>query len=174
MTLINCSAKQFSTYNDIRWASSFEQNADRYIVEYSANGNNFASAGDIAALNNNSGHSYSFRHAVTDTRKIYYRLQMLDRDGSARYSSIIAVGGNDKGNVTIYPTVLQNKTLQLTGNVSLDKLTVFNSSGKEVYRNNLNGVQGYFSITLPELAKGIYLVSLSGKNFNQTKKIIIQ
>jgi glucose/arabinose dehydrogenase len=174
VTLINFSAKQFPGYNEIRWSTSFEQNADKYIIEFSSDGRNYTSAGNVQAQNSSLGHSYAFRHTTADTRKTFYRLQMRDMDGSSRYSSIIAVGGNDKGSVTIYPTVLQNNTLQLTGNISLNSLSIFNSAGKEVHKNNLDGMQGYFSIQLPGLAKGIYLVNVVGKNFYQTKRIVIQ
>jgi glucose/arabinose dehydrogenase len=174
ITLINFSAKQFSGFNEIRWSTSFEQNADRYIIEFSTDGRIFNSVGDVQARNASSGHNYSFRHNIADTRKLFYRLQMLDQDGSARYSAIVAIGGNDKGNVAIYPTVLQNNTMEMIGNISLDKLSVFNANGKEVYRSNLNGRQGYFSIQLPNLARGIYFVAIQGKDYNKTERVIIQ
>jgi hypothetical protein len=76
--------------------------------------------------------------------------------------------------VRIYSTVLQNNTLQLTTNIPLEKLRVINSAGAQVYDNNLGGRQGYISMTLPALPKGMYFVTMTGKDFIKTERIIIQ
>jgi hypothetical protein len=173
ITLINFSAKQFGGYNEIRWTTSFEQNADKYIIEYSKDGNIFSEAGSVMARNNPSGYSYLFRHNSTDPGKTFYRLLMKDLDGSSRYSSIVVVGDNTR-NVRIYSNVLHTNSIELTGNIPLDKINVYNTSGVELYTKNLNGTEGYISIQLPSLAKGIYLVRLQGGDFVKTERILVQ
>ena len=62
ITLINFSAKQFPGYNEIKWSTSFEQNADKYIIEYSKDGSSYTEAGNVMARNSPSGYSYLFHH----------------------------------------------------------------------------------------------------------------
>jgi glucose/arabinose dehydrogenase len=172
ITLINFSAKQFAGYNEIRWVTSFEQNADRYVIEYSRDGFTFSEAGNVMARNSSTGDSYMFRHNTNNAGKTFYRLQMKDLDGSSRYSSVVVVGDNSK-NVRIYSSVLRSHNLELTGNIPLDKLSVYNTNGVEVYTNTLNGTQGYISIQLPPLVKGMYFVRLQGENMVKTERILI-
>jgi len=56
----------------------------------------------------------------------------------------------------------------------VNTVKVFNILGKEVYINNLNGVQGYFSIRLPQLAKGTYIVTIIGRDYQKSEKIAVQ
>jgi len=174
VTLVNFTVRNLGNNNELRWSTAYEQNADRYLIEYSFDGSTFTVVGEITAMNSTSGYNYTYRHAITDTRKIFYKLKMLDIDGSSRYSSVITVGGKNTGNVTIYPTVLQNRKLELNANTPVENLKLYDAGGKEIYFNNLHGGQGYFSIQLPNLAKGMYFVNIRGDNYNKTEKIIIQ
>lgn len=174
ITLINFSATSFDGYNEIKWVSSFEQDADKYVIEYSTDGTVYNNAGEIKAQNDNAGHQYSFRHVTVYTGKIFYRLLLKDLDGSSRYSPVVVIDHSDKEIVRIYSTVLQNNTLQLTTNIPLEKLRVINSAGAQVYDNNLGSKQGYISITLPSLPGGMYFVTMTGKDFIKTERIIIQ
>ena len=174
VTLINFSARQFLGYNELRWSTSFEQNADKYIIEYSTDGNNYSVAGEVASTNSQSGQSYTYRHTITDTRKIFYRLLMRDLDASSRYSSIIVIGGKNTGDVKLYATLVRNNRLELNASTPVERIKVYDNGGREMYSNDLNGRQGYFSIQLPSLAKGIYFVAIQGKDYMKTEKIVIQ
>jgi hypothetical protein len=174
VTLLNFSARQFSDYNELRWSTSFEQNADKYIIEYSTDGNNYSVAGEVASTNSQSGQSYTYRHTITDTRKIFYRLLMRDLDASSRYSSIIVIGGKNTGDVKLYATLVRNNRLELNASTPVERIKVYDNGGREMYSNDLNGRQGYFSIQLPSLAKGIYFVAIQGKDYMKTEKIVIQ
>jgi glucose/arabinose dehydrogenase len=173
VTLVSFTVRNISSYNELHWSTAYEQNADKYVIEYSTDGSNYAIAGEVTAMNSLSGYNYTYRHAIADTRKIFYRLKMRDLDGSSRYSSVITIGGKNSG-VTIYPTIVQNNMLELNANVPVESLRVFDTGGKEMYGSNLNGRQGYFSIQLPTMAKGMYFVTIQSKDYNKTEKIIVQ
>ncbi|MEI9909631.1 MAG: T9SS type A sorting domain-containing protein [Bacteroidota bacterium] len=128
----------------------------------------------MAARNNSSGSDYSYRHTGIGTGKIFYRLLIRDLDASSRYSSIIAVGGKNNGDVKLYATVLRNNTLELNASIPVERLKVYDNGGREMYSTDLNGRQGYFSIQLPGMAKGIYFVAIQGKDYTKTEKIFIQ
>lgn len=172
--LLSFTGRGMNGYNELRWSTSYEQNADKYIIEYSTDGINYTVAGEVTAANNSSGSSYSFRHSVAGTGKIFYRLQMRDLDASSRYSTVIAIGGKTGVEVKLYPTVVQNNMIELNSNTALESLSVYDPAGKQIYSSNLGGRQGYFSIQLPGLTKGIYFVAIKGNNYNKTEKIVIQ
>jgi hypothetical protein len=99
---------------------------------------------------------------------------MLDRDGKSKYSPIISVGGGKSSELKIYPSILKNNILNIISDQGINKVKLYNMFGKEVYMIDVSGAQGYFSIRLPLLAKGTYIVNLSGKDFQKAEKIIVQ
>jgi hypothetical protein len=56
----------------------------------------------------------------------------------------------------------------------VNEFQLFNSEGRQVVNRKLAGAQGYFTISLPLLPKGIYYVKLNGVEQKQSGKIIIQ
>jgi hypothetical protein len=127
------------------------------------------------ATNSPSGSNYSYQHTVSSASRSFYRLRMRDLDGSSRYSAIIVIGGNNKGDIKLHATIIRNNQLEITANTAVEYLRVHDVGGKQVYSSSLNGRQGYFAIILPgSLAKGIYFVTIEGKDFQKTEKILVQ
>jgi hypothetical protein len=57
---------------------------------------------------------------------------------------------------------------------ALQRIDILSRDGKLVHTKFVNGLAGYFNMTIPQLQKGIYFVRLSGKDFEKTEKIFIQ
>jgi glucose/arabinose dehydrogenase len=175
LTLVSFTGRNMNGYNELRWSTSFEQNTDKYIIEYSTDGNSFTPAGEVIAANNTSGSTYSYRHNITGASRIFYRLLMRDLDGSSRYSSVIVIGGNIKGDIKLRTTVVQNNMLEFTATTAVDRVMVYDAQGKQISGKDLNSMQGYFSVQLPgNLAKGIYFVMIQGKDYRKTEKFVLQ
>lgn len=174
VTLTSFIGRTLSGYNELQWSTSFEQNAEKFIIEYSTDGTNYIAAGEVTATNNTSGSAYSYRHTVGNAGKLFYRLLMRNTDASSRYSTVIQIGGKKAGDIKIYTTLLQNNRLELNASVPVEKINVFTLDGKEMFNSSFNGRQGYFSVQLPNLTRGIYFVRILGKDYNKTEKIIIQ
>ena len=47
-------------------------------------------------------------------------------------------------------------------------------ASKPILTKEMNGVNGYFSIVIPALQKGMYIIQLTGRDFQKNKKIVIQ
>src|SRR5687768_5651680 len=59
---------RYNGYNEIQWGTFGEQDTRRFIVEYSTDGSNFQTAGELAP---HSGF-YQLKHYITDNRpKVY-------------------------------------------------------------------------------------------------------
>lgn len=174
VTLVNFTGNAMGSFNQLRWVTAFEQNANRYVVEYSTDGFNYSVAGEVAASNNSNGATYSFDHTVINNGKLFYRLRVIDIDTSSKYSAVISIGGKNTGSIKLYPTIVQNNRIELTTSDPLEMLRIFDNAGRELYRQALNGRQGYFAVNLPALAKGIYFVQLQGKEITKTEKIVIR
>ncbi|HEX5023926.1 MAG TPA: T9SS type A sorting domain-containing protein, partial [Agriterribacter sp.] len=78
------------------------------------------------------------------------------------------------GDVKIYPTLISNGRVNINSANRVDKIQLFNASGKLVFSSNMQGANGYFSIALPALQKGVYIIRLTGRDLEKNQKIIVQ
>jgi glucose/arabinose dehydrogenase len=161
-------------YNELNWTTATEQNVEKFVIEYSSNGTEFSSAGAVNASNNINGAEYSFRHYAITGGKIFYRLNIIDADGTGNYSPAISINNTSTTGIKIYPTIIAAGKLHINSGKRIDKVQLFTVAGKPVLTKETNGANGYFSIVLPALQKGMYIIQLTGRDFQKNQKIIIQ
>ncbi len=87
---------------ELTWRSASEQNSDYYEIQRSAIGTEFESLDKVTAA----GESYTTRrYRYRDIEPLetvsYYRLKMVDRDGSAEFSKVVLV--NYESEFHVYP-----------------------------------------------------------------------
>ncbi len=75
----------------LRWATTYEQNLDRFEIERSTNGTSFSTLASVAAKNAAAGHTYSTEDISPLYLDAYYRLKMVDKDRTVKYSSTLLV-----------------------------------------------------------------------------------
>ncbi|MFP5042027.1 T9SS type A sorting domain-containing protein [Parasediminibacterium sp. JCM 36343] len=95
-----------STNNGVvtQWETANETNTAYFVVERSSNGSSFTALGKVAAAGNSSSVlNYSYADNNPLQGRAYYRLQMVDKDGSIAYSNIVSVAGSQLLAVSVYP-----------------------------------------------------------------------
>ena len=85
--------------NRIQWTTVDERNVERFEIERSSDAQQFEYVGITKALGNTkTQHNYTFIDEHPSVGLNYYRLKMLDLDGSFTYSKVATVDNqNDKG-----------------------------------------------------------------------------
>lgn len=161
-------------YNDLKWTTENESDILRYVVEYSTDGINYIEAGSVNSVNNPNPHSYNFRHVITMSGRIQYRLKLVEASGGHNYSAIINLGTRTNNAATVYPTAVTSGHVNVIAGAPIDKIEIMNINGQRVLVRNMNNSTGYFQVALPTLPKGLYYMQISGKDHRQTEKIIIQ
>lgn len=175
VSLVNFSGDHLAGRNELKWETAFEENTEKFIVEYSANGTDYLTAGEVTATSNTNGSSYSFVHYTNNSGVMRYRLRVVDIDQESRYSPVILLGDKVDRDIRVYPTVITGNALQVTSGPAIERVDVFAMDGRQVYSRAMNGTRGYFSLPLPStLQRGIYLVRLYGKDVQQTEKIMVR
>jgi hypothetical protein len=160
--------------NDVilNWNTASEINSDKFEIEYSIDGNNFDYVGEVEALGNSSiGNHYSFIHNEPIEGSSYYRLKLVDRDGTFVYSPIrhIVIDVHPQHELLIYPNPVIS-----SGIISLQ----FNAEGDSNMQGEILSLTGerLFSlviinntIQLPnELPNGMYFLMVNVRS-NQLK-----
>jgi hypothetical protein len=158
--LLGFTAKRMSSGVVLDWNVTKEENLLAYQVERSANGASFEQVSSVKA-------SQQAIYSLTDSRvplsKLYYRLKLLEKDGSYSYSKTVPVDAvATLYNVTLVGNNQLQVNMQRAGKLQWQLLTV---DGRVVKHAEQLLPSGSSVIILPvaALAKGMYMVRT---NFN--------
>ena len=174
LSLLSFSGKKQIGFNELSWNMASSQNINRFIIEYSNNGTNWLSAGELIALNQAGNQHYVFRHYTTETGKLFYRLQIKENNEAITYSPVITLTGKEDGTLKVFPTLLTSNVLQVVAEREVTGIKIMDSNGRLVVAKQLNRQPGYFTVSLPQLSRGIYWVQVQTRSGNETVKIIVE
>jgi glucose/arabinose dehydrogenase len=174
LNLISFSGEPMSGYNELKWITESEENMDKYILQYSTDGVNYSTAGEVSSANDPNRKIYTYRHNTVNTKTVYYRLKMTELGGTYEYSPVISIGADTNTGIKIYPTSVNNGLVNIISWQPVERISITSTTGIQLLSKEMNGTSGYFTITLPALQKGIYIIRVAGKDFQKTEKIVIQ
>ncbi|THU39893.1 T9SS type A sorting domain-containing protein [Niastella caeni] len=87
------------------WNTAEESGITSYVVEKSADGRTFTAIGSVKAANSK---TYSFTDMQPASEFSYYRLKMVEMDGTYKYSYIISVKSKLSMNISLSPNPVKN------------------------------------------------------------------
>jgi hypothetical protein len=165
----------FTGYNDgsinvLNWTTASELNSLKFEVEKSTDAVNFEYIGERPAAGNSSiplNYTLNDNHPVLGNN--YYRLKMIDRDGSFTYSEIIIIKVNEisspaDGIISVYPNPTNDKVniIYQSGTNQKLNLDVFNAIGQSMFNATYEFNPGLNTIILDaaQYAKGMYIINL--------------
>jgi hypothetical protein len=166
--------------NYLKWTTQSEQNSSHFEIERSVDAINFEKIGRVNAMGvSNQVKQYSFNDVNPIRGMNYYRLKMVDIDGTNSNSNTIAL--EIKGKETIF-VFFPNPTTDVVSyqyeaetNESLN-MEVVNALGQVVISQNRNVRIGTnsISVNMSELAPGAYTVRVKHQKTGVTnsEKII--
>jgi hypothetical protein len=164
----------------LRWTTSREENADRFIVERSADGINYSAIGTVAATGNSrSSIDYSFSDVDPLNGKSFYRLQQVDRDGRKNGSKVLVMNVTPVNKITVAVSYQSARQIRATINGKINKGTfiIYDGSGRKVEAHRINtGNAGMaLNIDLSSYSAGIYSFQLvSGRSSVSHGKILLR
>jgi hypothetical protein len=172
-SLLSFSAALKDGKRTITWTTTGEINMDHFEVEQSATGNNLASIGSVTASNNVAGQTYSLIDNVSTVASInYYRLKMVDKDGTVSYSTTASIKNKVSNSVSVYPNPASGViTLNLSNAVSNATVKITDNTGRLVSSSsNLSG--NTLNVDVSRLATGSYYVQVTDASNNVSSKFI--
>lgn len=169
-----------STGIQLNWETLTEQNTSHFEIERSADGNSFSSIGSINAAGNSTDKKYyTHMDAAPLNGTNFYRLKMIDLDGTATFSRVVAIRNNNASlELQLFPNpatdVLQVQVPSTRREEA--SLLITDAAGKILLRKAIQISEGHNSISLPvaQLPKGLYFITVDNKEEKQTKSFIKQ
>ena len=163
IVLTSFSAVAEGPANLLEWTVESEIDFSHYLVERSTDGIQFSDLGRVDGAHQA---NYSFTDPAPAAPTTYYRLKMVDYDGSMAYSNTETVTRNPNHTKTFaaYPVPTQGKVTLLlhTEKAALTELVITNALGRELRRLNwrVNGGRSERTIDLNNAPPGAYQVQL--------------
>lgn len=157
----------------LQWTTDNELNADKYIVERSADGIAFTAIGNVPAYNNSNKNNYSLADNQPLSGFNFYRLKMMDIDGSFRYSTVRRVNFNNAGDdFSIYPNPVSADKIYVSSTGNMNSAVIFDAAGRLIKLFTLKGRSNTLDVS--GIAKGTYQLKVFTENATHTEKMIIQ
>jgi hypothetical protein len=177
LTLTSFSAQQSSTQTVmLNWQTTNEVNSSHVTIERSIDASKFTAIGKVAAKG---GGDYSFNDNLTITSTlpatIYYRLKIVDKDGSFTHSQVLAVQINSKtaSGLSVFPNPVTTylKAQVISSKIEIATLQITDLQGKVLQQQPITLQLGLnsFDINVAQLAKGSYIVVIRGEQVYQKR-----
>lgn len=165
----------------LNWTATDYKNFSHFVLQKSTDGKNFTNVAVYMAQTSESNavNQYLYKDVVknTQTDKIYYRLQLVDVDGSFEYSNIKSVQLKNEQLIQIqtYPNPAVDQ-LNVLVPAAWEKQTItfdiYTTTGMLVQRiQNNNGTQQH-TINVSQLHTGNYILKVSNGQNTSTGKFI--
>jgi len=151
----------------LKWQTANEKNTSYFDVQRSTDAREWSPVGKVAAAGtktttSNYGLNDDIRAVNSDN--MYYRLRMVDMDGSYSYSNTLVFypGSENTSFVKVYPTAVskgEDVTVVFSDSYVAGQVAVFNSVGQLISKSNIAS-SGKMTIGTTDLATGVYFVKL--------------
>jgi len=172
-TVLDCHLLEFSgtkpgDKSSLKWNAIYDKNFSHFQVEYSTDGRDFATIGNVFP-NADESALFSYQH-TTNSEKVFYRLKLVSKNQTSRYSQVLAIGTR-KANVFLVkagenpfhnrlPIVIESET---TADV---KVNLFQSNGALVTSKPVRVVKGSNNVVFEDLFNvppGYYQIVVEGE-----------
>ncbi len=165
----------------LKWSSAREINSSHYNIMRSFNGSDYEKIGvESSAGNSTNISTYSFvdENAIKlyEGKSIYYKLAMVDLDGTAKFSPVRTVFFKNALSVNSMTPYFSDENLNIKLKLNDDtklNISVVDMNGKIVYTSNAQYAKGVSTTTLNgmDIPTGIYLIKMESASETMVVKV---
>lgn len=168
--LMNFRIQNSAHASNLYWETASEQNSNYFTIERSQEGMTFESIGTVNAKGNSDQQQF---YQFTDLQPLsgisYYRLKMVDLNGSIRYSSIVSSNRTENQTQVIpNPT---NGSFRVSGLSGTNKLELCDLHGKVLEMKETDQEVVFFDL---KQKAGAYLLRISNSKASEMLRILIK
>jgi hypothetical protein len=161
VTFVSFNASRSGNNVQAAWQVASEANVKQYVVQHSTSGMNFKDIGQVPVSNSATPNNhYIFNHINAPHGRNYYRLKMLDNDGTFKYSEVRLVTIESKTAINVYPNpvvdILNIAISSADGKPSDVKL--MDMYGQQLWHGSVNGTA---QINTKAWARGTYILQVN-------------
>jgi hypothetical protein len=172
LSLLDFTAKPHGSEILLDWITQNEVNVSHFNIQRSVTGETFLNVGKINATGSSTQNSYSFTDKAPKTGNLYYRLEIVDKDGKTSYSKIQNIKIKTAFDFTL--TTSKGETVLNLGDINgMVNITISDANGR-VHLKQKQKLNAGETVRLSTngLATGMYFVTVEYDGAVQTKQFI--
>ncbi|WP_162903325.1 T9SS type A sorting domain-containing protein [Taibaiella koreensis] len=147
----------------LAWTTGTEVNAGRFDIQYSTDGRLFETIGNVSYQYPGTGGDYAYTYVLSGEHN-FFRLSMVDRDGTAILSRTVAVPAHCAAEIGISPNPTSDD-IHINGLQAGDRLYLYGIEGKLLV--SFKAKRKRETLPMHTLTQGFYLL----KVFNSTGQV---
>jgi pimeloyl-ACP methyl ester carboxylesterase len=174
-TTLNFRAEKVNQTSLLKWQTILHSKINFVLAQRSANNSSYDSIGKVTVANNTL--SYQFTDNSPVLKGSYYRLKMIFKNGTVKYSTVKflqfvfidklslypkPVGKNGQATVLFPPDALSKKAT----------LQIFDALGRKVFEKNYTSSPATETVNCSSLQKGFFILKLILENGTQQLQFI--
>lgn len=168
--LINFRATPGANSVDLSWRTANEKAFSHFELQRSIDAREFISLTYVKAANTS---FYSYRDMKPNEGTNYYRLKMVDTDGSSSLSRIITVNYRADDKYLVVENPANKLSFSVMTNLINPDMQLLTISGAALSIKVVRVASGDYVVSAPSAASGLYILKVSGQGGTMTKKVII-
>ncbi len=157
----------------VRWVVATPTvNSDKFDVEFSPDGKNFNTIGNLKIDNTNQS-NYQLLHSDIPGGNLYYRIRETDIDGEYVYSDIVVLRNNISSGVIIFPNPANNyiTVTAPTNGLGKTQIILYDAVGKIVSSSILPATTETINTNI--FPDGTYVLKIMSNGTVTTKKVVV-
>ena len=159
--LLSFSAEHAGEAHLVRWSTAAEINTLQFEVQRSADARNFHALGTVAPAGSaSSGGNYRFSVNEPLSGSNFYRLKIIDNDGSFSFSNIVLLKNEGTVKISVFPNPaadLIHITIPASGEANNVKAFVYDGQGRMIMQTSLQTGSSN-AIPVNNLPAGVYTI----------------
>lgn len=176
VTLLSFDGWEVNNMHELEWVTANEANTSHFDVEHSMDSFLFGKIGEKEAAGNSlTTQTYNFTNEQPQLGNNYYRLKIVDIDGSFNYSNIVHLFYTPTTYFAVYPNPFKEKIIVEAGGIVRGTTTfeLYDAAGRLIQSEQWNQTGNFkHEINVGELAKGTYIYKiLNGKDESKGKLV---
>lgn len=177
VTLISFNVRSEGSTVNLQWATSSEENSKGFQIERSANASVWTGIGFVPSLSaetvSNSRLDYHFADPNPLRHKSYYRLKMLDLDGTYTYSQIRVAESENSATIYAYPNPAAEE-LTVEGLNGSEAIKVLDTSGRTWIEGRNGDGKNKKTFNIGLLPNGAYLIKIQMPDGSSVSQKVIK
>lgn len=166
----------------LQWQVDQENNTSRYEIERSKDGAGFEKIGSVTATNAPTKHEYTFTDSNLLLSIYYYRVKIIDKDGTFKYSGVVLLKKNQQP-LAIQLKVMPNPIRESFDIAFGDKISglvtvrIMDFNGREIWKDEkqVNSADRInFPLRHKMISRGIYVMQVTAAGEEAITKVMIE
>ena len=164
---------------ELKWATTMEENFQKFIVQRSSDGTGFEDLGEVAGKGFDI-YDIESRYSFEDKNPLigfnYYRLKAVDLDDSYEYFGVLAVRFTAPKNMDVYPNPGSGEAISFSANFNpgeSDRIILIDPLGVEILNIRASAVPDGMSFQ-EKLRSGVYILLYKSDDFRKTTRVLIK